>query len=160
MDYWYLLSNRSLFFFFFLLLYVSCWFAVRQWPEWICSVQSQWDWLCGKMSALSHFFPHMYNMWKMSHSLNVCKKACMVWHTCISWVHECPYGHFLCAFWFISVGAVPEKVICTSSWVCASAWLVWMCEYPHERGEQAHSFAMSVIKPHFPQRQAASLECN
>lgn len=74
---------------FFFLLYVSCWFSVRQWPERICSVQSEWDWLCGKMSALSHFFPHMYNMWKMSHSLNVRKK--LAWfdthvHIVSSWV--------------------------------------------------------------------------
>lgn len=144
---------------FFFLLYVSRRFSMRQRPEWICSVQSEWDWLCGKMSALSHFFLHMYDMWKMSHSFNVRKK--LAWFdTHVHIVHECPYGHFLCASWLISVGAVPEKVMCDASWVCASAWLVWMCEYPHEKGDQAHSFAVCVIKPHFPQRHAASLECN
>lgn len=157
MDYWYLLSNRRLFFSSFM------WAADSpsgngQSGSVQCS-QSETD-------CVGRCLPYLIS----SPTCTICER-CLTYlmcakslhgltHMCILWVHECPYGHFLCASWFISVGAVPEKVMCDASWVCASAWLVWMCENPHEKGEQAHSFAVCVIKPHFPKRQAASLECN
>lgn len=70
MDYWYLLLNLSLFCKPFELLMLH-----QTRPEWLLWEKHRW---CEKTCASSNFLSHMYNMWEMSHSLNVCKKACVV----------------------------------------------------------------------------------
>lgn len=104
-----------------------------------------------KMSP-SNFFPCMYKMWKMSHSLSICEKPVGHKHVCFVCVCACS--------WVVSVWLLvglhrcshTERSILLSRLM--SAWLIRMCKCLYERGVQGHSSLLSIIliKPNFPQR--------
>lgn len=94
MDCWYLLWNQSHF------SLLSCWFSIRQSqsdPNAVRMRLSMWEDVC----LISNFFPHMYDMWKMSHSLRVCKKPVWFKHVCIFFVHAFSQPPGAVPLWFL-----------------------------------------------------------